>query len=327
MINYNNLNSKIWEIFQRKIKKFSINLKVVDVGARNGMFLLPEEYSKLSHLIGFEPNKTEYEKLTKSKMDSLLSTKKKTFKKESFLNLALWDKKCIKNFFLTKGPGASTLMGNTNNSTNLMFLQNSMNTYKQDHTKVIKKTRVKCDLLDNLMSKETIDFLKIDTEGSELRILQGAKKLLKKKNILMIKTEFVMFKYYQNHKLLGDLHLYLNDLDYRLIFIDQDQPKYSPISLKVPNQNDKGLTYAGDAYFVIDFAKIKLDKLKILRLAAISFALGFNNLGLYYVNQSPVFDEKEKIIILKNLKKVSFLKSSSDLWKKIPSIIYNFIKK
>ena len=26
----------------------------------------------------------------------------------------------------------------------------------------------------------------------------------------MIKSEFVLFKYYNNHKLLGDLHLYLD---------------------------------------------------------------------------------------------------------------------
>ena len=30
-------------------------------------FITSEEYSKLSHLIGFEPNKIEYEKLSKSK--------------------------------------------------------------------------------------------------------------------------------------------------------------------------------------------------------------------------------------------------------------------
>lgn len=327
MINYNELNQTVWKILEKKINKFSLSLNVVDVGARNGMFLLPDKYSKLSYLIGFEPNKKEYEKLSKSKMDSLKSAKKVEFKKEIFHNLALWNKKCTKDFFLTKGPGASTLMGKTNNLTELMFLHNSTNTYKQDHTEIVRKTKVKCDLLDNLMPDEIIDFLKIDTEGSELKILEGAKRLLKNKSILMIKSEFVLFKYYKNHKLLGDLHLYLDKLGYRLIFIDQDQPKYSPVLDQVPNQNDKGLSYAGDAYFVVDFAKTRLDKLKTLRLAAISFALGFNNLGLYYVNQSPVFDVKEKIIILKNLKKISFLKSSSDLWKKIPSIIYNFIKK
>ena len=327
MINYNKLDHTVWKIFEKKIKKFSLNLNVVDVGARNGMFLLPEEYSKLSHLIGFEPNKIEYEKLSKSKMDSLKSSQKVEFKKEIFHNLALWNKKCTKDFFLTKGPGASTLMGKTNNLTELMFLHNSTNSYKQDPTEIIRKTKVKCDLLDNLMPDEIVDFLKIDTEGSELNILEGAKRLLKNKNILMIKSEFVLFKYYNNHKLLGDLHLYLDKLGYRLICLDQEQPRYSPILDQVPNQNDKGLSYAGDAYFVLDFAKTKLDKLKTLRLAAISFALGFNNLGLYYVNQSTLFEKNERIKILKSLQRVSLLRALSDLWKKFPSVIYNFIKK
>ena len=56
-----------------------------------------------------------------------------------------------------------------------MFLHNSTNTYKQDHTEIVRKTKVKCDLLDNLMSGEIIDFLKIDTEGSELKNIGGAK--------------------------------------------------------------------------------------------------------------------------------------------------------
>ena len=60
MINYNKLNHTVWEIFPRRKSKIFFKLNVVDVGARNGMFLLPEEYSKLSHLIGFEPNKIEY---------------------------------------------------------------------------------------------------------------------------------------------------------------------------------------------------------------------------------------------------------------------------
>ena len=99
------------EIFEKKIKKFSLNLNVVDVGARNGMFLLPEEYSKLSHLIGFEPNKIEYEKLSKSKMDSLKSSQKVEFKKKFFIIWHCGIKKMYQGFFFNKRSGCVDING------------------------------------------------------------------------------------------------------------------------------------------------------------------------------------------------------------------------
>ena len=52
---------------------------------------------------------------------------------------------------------------------------------------------VSMDTMDNFTKKEGItyiDFLKIDTEGSELAVLQGASKLLENKSIGCIHFEF-----------------------------------------------------------------------------------------------------------------------------------------
>ena len=87
-------------------------------------------------------------------------------------------------------------MGGLRKMTSEMFVLNA----KKIHIKTImrilqfqKYRKLTVIKLDNVPSIKIIDFLKLDTEGSELSILEGAYNLLKKK-ILMIKCEFVFFK-------------------------------------------------------------------------------------------------------------------------------------
>ena len=40
-----------------------VEFAVIDLGARNGMYHLPPSYSQRAKLIGFEPNRKEYDKL------------------------------------------------------------------------------------------------------------------------------------------------------------------------------------------------------------------------------------------------------------------------
>ena len=70
------------------------------------MFLLPKEYCRVSDLIGFEPNKVEYEKLIKNNTDAKKIFVEPNFQSKKYFNYALWKKKCKKKFFITKGPGA-----------------------------------------------------------------------------------------------------------------------------------------------------------------------------------------------------------------------------
>lgn len=68
----------------------------------------------------------------------------------------------------------------------------------------IKKTKViKTETLDNIFfakKLKKIDFIKIDAQGEELNILLGAKKILKKKLITLIKVEINTIPFYKNQK-------------------------------------------------------------------------------------------------------------------------------
>ena len=52
----------VGEIVLAPLVRSSIELLTIDIGARNGMQLLPTYHSDNSTLIGFEPNPVEYEK-------------------------------------------------------------------------------------------------------------------------------------------------------------------------------------------------------------------------------------------------------------------------
>jgi FkbM family methyltransferase len=68
----------------------------------------------------------------------------------------------------------------------------------------IKKTKmIKTETLDNIFfakKLKKIDFIKIDAQGEELNILLGAKKILKKKLITLIKVEINTIPFYKKQK-------------------------------------------------------------------------------------------------------------------------------
>jgi FkbM family methyltransferase len=88
----------------------------------------------------------------------------------------------LNNFFQSSG---SSLNKTTVNDTLWNFSRKmfSFNFFKKNYSKF----NVQCQTLDNFSKKNNInkiDILKFDTEGNELNILKGAKKILKKTSIV-----------------------------------------------------------------------------------------------------------------------------------------------
>ena len=79
------------------------------------------------------------------------------------------------------------------------------------------KIKVKQDTLDNFVKKKKIpriDILKIDTEGYELEVLYGAKKILKKTEIIQIEVLDHKKKF---DKKLKDVLKFLNSYGFKLM--------------------------------------------------------------------------------------------------------------
>jgi len=273
----------------------NISPVIVDAGARNGIFDIPESYTREATFVGFEPNLEEYEKLVNEATDAnKLGIKQPDFKHKKYHRTALWSSNEERTFYVTEGAGACTLMGHAQkNITEKMFRDNDRGeSYGARHTEVRETIPVGCKALDSLLT-ETIDYLKIDVEGAELDILQGAKRLLENNDILFIKTEFVFTPYYERHPVLGYQHVYLDQMGLRLLDLDDEHAKYSRGRSNIPAEADRRLVYAGDAYFALDPDRNNISAEKCHRLGVISIVYGFHSFGVSLLRDAALLTLQE----------------------------------
>jgi len=312
------------------VDKTGVNFTVVDVGARNGMFLIPPTYAKRSEIIGFEPHPAEYEKLISNSTDAMRAgINMPLFKSVQYYNCALWDKEEVRPFFVTTGPATCTLMGSTDNKVaKNMWLDKNNKPHKELHAKVINTIPMQCRRLDAILdSKQKVDFLKVDTEGADMCVLKGADKLLKAHNILFIKTEFMVTPHFQENHLLGHEHVFLHEHGYRLLDLDLDHPRYSRGKHIITKHADRRMICAGDAFFALDPDRLDLTPLDLHRLSIISLCLGFKSFALSLMRDAKLIcsDEIEQIEI--TLSRKWTIRRVRNVWNQIPYEVFNILRK
>lgn len=277
-------------------------LLVVDVGARNGMMLLPECYARYAQLIAFEPNFTEYNKLEGGRTDaSRLGFIPPAFSKETYHPFAIGDHDGARDFFVTIGPGACNSLGKTDSRiTDHMYLNYPLtdarrsSTYEKVHTTIEETRQLDYRKLDTVLPPGVVcDFLKLDTEGTEVKCLVGARQLLEEQRILFIKTEFLTVPIWRNVPLLGAQITLLNDLGYRLLDFDANHAGYNR-DVVDPNLAINRLPkYAGDAYFCIDPDRNEISPVLLQRLALISMVFEFNSFAVTLLRDAALLSAHE----------------------------------
>jgi FkbM family methyltransferase len=297
-------------------------LNVVDVGARNGFSLFPESLSKYCNLYGYEPNPEEFTKLIEEKTDLQLSgATLPKFKNKKYSSTALTNNKGTVDFFVTNGPGACNLMGETNKKvTENMFLDvNKSTSYEQEHVNIKNKITVETDKLDNIYSDTKIDFLKIDTEGMDYYVLEGAKDLFLKKKILFVKTEVIYFSHFKKFTpLLGDQMSIMRDLGYRCVDLDINHSGYLCKNVNYPLGSDKRPKYAGDAYFIPEFDAHEFETDDLIRLSIILAGTGYYSLSKYFLMKSKLLDHSKIDQLYKKIHKQNYKKNFLYNWNLFP---------
>lgn len=190
----NRMNVFIDKSFNEYYRKNPIT--IVDIGAAGGLHKRWKKVEKHLQAFCFEPDQRSFEKLSNNKH---IICK----------NIGLNNKKDFVKIYLTKKPTCSSMY-----LPNKEFIKNFQN---PDRFEVVEEIDINVDTLDNqlsLLNCNDVDFIKIDTQGSELKIIKGAKNILDSVFGLMIEVEFNPI--YKGQPLFSDVESYLNNCGFQL---------------------------------------------------------------------------------------------------------------
>ena len=184
---------------QRRINNFLIKLnlkKIIDIGAHKGEFL--------ENMLSIKKKATVYSFEPQLNIFRYLQEKFKSRKNVNIYNIAISDSNKIKKMKINIKSSTSTLSSYNQNSSWKQIKDFLLTGFR--NKSIINSELVRTSSLDSFCKKKNIkniDLLKIDTEGHEMQVLNGAKFLLKK-NIKFILIEFHLskiYKHYSSHKI------------------------------------------------------------------------------------------------------------------------------
>ena len=170
------------------------NFVFCDVGARWGLEEPWKSYHKHIDTVSFEPDREAYEELKKWKTDRNIVLPYALYKEEKLLNLQL-----------TKSRGCSSIY-----HPNQSYLERFPDV---ERFTVEKKEVIESTTLDTLYGNKVIqnmDFIKIDTQGTELDILRGGVKIFDE-IILGAQVEVEFKPLYTSQPLFNDVDRFICD--------------------------------------------------------------------------------------------------------------------
>jgi len=295
-------------------------LTVIDVGARNGMSELPASYARNAAYVGFEPNHEEYLKLSERRTDAIKAgIAVPRFREETYYPTAIWGSAGTRDLYLTEVTGACTMMGPPDEYLAEKLYLRTLNGLRAFPRAIVGTTSVPCDTLDALIADTTtVDYLKIDVEGGEGEVLKGAERLLRRRGILFIKSEFFQLHLYRNQPLLGHQQVLLDAFGYRLLDMDMHHQRYVRRSTRIPVDADRSLFMAGDAFYAIDPDRNDLSPTDLQRLAAVSLLFGFNSFAVGLLRDGNLLPRADIDAIERALSYIPPLISVKRRWAEFP---------
>lgn len=267
------------------------NLCIVDVGAAGGIHNRWSLFHPFVKGILFEPNKNEYKKLINiSDPNSLI------------INSALAGTKRRIEFYLTQKQECSSCY--VPNTEFLSLFDNA------DRFNILQTSSIEVDTLTSQLNKKNItevDFIKIDTQGSELDILEGGLDFLSRAVGIEVEMEFV--EVYKGQPLFDEVHSFLTRNGFNLF----DIKRYYWKRKNEPHSTNTGQLIFGDGLYYRSPENVlsieDIDEKKAIRAIYVYIAYGYYDLArnLYELSK------KEDILSSKGLLKLETIISKNKL--------------
>jgi FkbM family methyltransferase len=273
-------------------------LTVVDGGARNKTWELPG-LAPFCQIIGFEPNRTEYAKILSHSTDLEIAVKLRDLPYRSihYVDKALAEKVGRATLHITRGAGASSLL---DPNVELLIAMEYLFPYAKrfaDQFQVVTSEEVETTTVDKVAEDERLeylDYLKLDTQGTEYECLLGAEGLLKERRVGVIKTEVEFLPLYKGQHLFADIDAYLRSHGFMLLDLVFDS-RHKVIWSKHRIRADRGTLLFGDAYYTLAMpVQSELAPFRRMRHALVLGELGFLDVAIALIRSiSPETREDE----------------------------------
>jgi len=183
-------STAIWE---RIAAQLPLPLTVIDIGARGGVEDHWSQFGTAIRLYGFEPDETECDRL--NHRDDRVAT---------YIPLALGSSTSEQRFYVTKDPFCSSLFPPCDELVRERPRLTEMS--------VQEVTTIQTQTIDDWASEYDIgdlDHMKIDAQGAELAILEGAVRSLGSVRSLNLEVQFS--RLYEGTPLFGDIDRFLRE--------------------------------------------------------------------------------------------------------------------
>lgn len=216
-------------------------LGVLDVGARGGFHPIFKEASPVLSLVGFEPDAEECRRLTAA------SSEASRCRSVTYLPCALGAADGEHPLHLLQSRGCSSF-----DRPNPTFLGRFPNAVRFD---VEATVSVPVRSLDSLMADaavhlpKTIDFMKLDTNSSELDILRGARRTLRE-HVVAVEVEVEFARLYDGQPLFRDVDAFLDEAGFTLFKLRRQHWVRRPLAHR-PHLSAGQLVFA-DALYLRD---------------------------------------------------------------------------
>lgn len=207
----------------RLFKSRDLTLTVIDAGCRGGVGAL-WKVAPFVEAWGFEPHPDEFARLDSDQ----LRAKRPNYRRLEHSAAALTNHVGHQTFFMTKASGASSLLEPDLETTGEIVAKGRIKgtnepkrfetSYAGHHLGEARAVDVETTTVDAFCTERKIpyvDFLKIDVQGGEYELLEGAAAMLANTGVINVEVSFV--PQYKDQKLFSHVDLQLREHGFELL--------------------------------------------------------------------------------------------------------------